>query len=215
MSTLTKEMSSPVMVAQVFADFRLGLPCMGTVFVSTRRHRVQMRRTAKGLEGTCQECRCRDGCGAVHDAICAVETLADAWERPPFSRVQARIEADLRSGPLAETEKSEIRPYDGLARDTCDADLVSIQVPPWAYDEQSVRRPVVDAEIAQIVWHELQHRLDRVLGVRIYAEPSYHSPVHKYYRASWELDRGITHAAFELDLLIDLDDHAQLDALAE
>jgi hypothetical protein len=54
-----------------------------------------------------------------------------------------------------------------------------------------------------------------VLGVRIYAEPSYDSPVHKYYRASWELDRGITHAAFELDLLIDLDDHGQLDALAQ
>ena len=214
MSTLTKEISSPVMVAQVFADFRLGLPRMGTVFVSTRRHRVQVHRTARGLEGACQECSCRDGCDAVDDAIRAVEILADAWERLPFSRVQARIEADLRSSPLAETEEPGIRPYDGLARDTCDADLVSIQVPPWAYDEQGVRRPVIDAEIAQTLWHELQFGLDRLFCCRIRAKPSYSPPVYRYYRASWEPDRGMTHAAFELDLLIDLDEHSQLDTLA-
>ncbi len=213
MSTLTKEIGSPVMVSQVFADFRLGLPRMGTVFVRTRRHRVLVHQTAKGLEGTCQECGCRDEC-AAHDAVCAVKLLADAWERPPFSRVQARIEADLRAGPLAETEEPGIRPYDGLVRDTCDADLVPIHVPPWAYDEQNVRRPVVDAEIAQTVWHELQGSLDRLLGVRIHTEPSYRSPVHEYYRASWELDRGTTHGVLEIDLMIDLDEHGQLDGLA-
>ncbi len=214
MSTLTKETGSPVMVAQVFADFRLGLPRMSTVFVSTRRHRVQVYQTAKGLEGTCQDCSSRDGCAAAHDAICAVEILADAWERPPFSRVQARIEADIRSGPRDETEKPGIRPYDGLARDTCAADLVPIHVPLWAYDEQNLRLPVVDAEIAQTVWHELQHKLDRLFGARIHAEPSYHSPVHKYYRASWELDRGMTHAAFELGLLMDFNEGDQVDDLA-
>lgn len=213
MSTLTREIDSPAMVAQVFADFRLGLPRISTVFVSTSRHRVQVHQTAKGLEGTCQGCSSRDGCAAAREAICAVEILADAWERPPFSRVQARIEADLRSGPMDETEKPGIRPYDGLARDTCAADLVPIHVPPWAYDEQNLRRPVVDAEIAQITWYELQQRLDRLLGTRIRAEPSYRSPVHKYYRASWELDRGMTHAAFEFDLLIDLDEQDQLDGL--
>ncbi len=214
MSTLTKEIGSPVMVSQVFADFRLGLPRMGTVFVRTRRHRVLVHQTAKGLEGTCQECGCRDECAVVNDAVCAVKLLADAWERPPFSRAQARIEADFRAGPLAETEEPGIRPYDGLARDTCDADLVTIHVPPWAYDEQSVRRPVIDAEIAQTVWHELQRSLDRLLGVRIHVERSCRSPVHKYYRASWELDRGMTNAAFEIDLLIDLDEDGQLEALA-
>lgn len=212
MSTLTKESSSPVKVVQVLADFRLGLPRMGTVFVSARRHTIQVYRTAKGLEGKCKECSCRGGCPAMHDAMRAVEILAGAWERRPFSHVQARIEADLRSGPLAEPEEPGIRPYDGLARDTCEADLVPINIPPWAYDEQSIRRPVVDAEIAQNVWHELQHRLNRLLGAPIHAEPSYRPPVHKYYRASWELDRGMTHAAFELDLLSDLDEHGQLDA---
>ncbi len=214
MSTLTKEGSNPVMVAQVFADFRLSLSRMGTVFVGTRRHRVQVHRTAKGLEGTCQESSCRHGCAAVRDAICAVGILAEAWERPPFSRVQARIEGDLRSAPLAGTEEPGIRPYDGLARDTCEADLVPDHIPPWAYDEQSTRRPVVDAEIAQDVWYELQHRLDHLLGGRIHAERCYRPPVHKYYRASWELDRGMTHAAFEPDLLTDRDDDGQVDASA-
>lgn len=207
MSTLTRESSSPVMVTQVFADFRLGLPRVGTVFVSIHRHRVQVYWTAMGLEGKCQECSCPDGCVAVHNAICAVEILADAWERRPFSRVQARIEADLWAGQLAETQETGKRPYYGLARDTCDADLVPIHIPPWAYDEERVRRPVVDAEIAQVVRWELQHKLDRLLGVRTIADPSYRSPVHNYYRASWELDRGMTRAAFELDFLTDLDEH--------
>ena len=35
MSTLTTEDSSPVKVAQVFADFRHGMPDSGTVFVGT------------------------------------------------------------------------------------------------------------------------------------------------------------------------------------
>src|SRR5574337_699572 len=91
MSTLTKESSSPVKVVQVLADFRLGLPRMGTVFVSARRHTVQVYRTAKGLEGKCKECSCRGGCPAMHDAMRAVEILAGAWERRPFSHVQARI----------------------------------------------------------------------------------------------------------------------------
>ena len=214
MSTLTKEIGSPVMVAQVLADFRLGLPRMGTVFVGTRRHRVQVHRTATGLEGTCQECSSRDGCAAVRDAICAVETLADAWERPPFSHVQARIEADLRSGRLTETEGTGLRPYDGLARDACEADLVPIHIPPWAYDEKSIRRPVVDAEIAQDIWYELQYRLSLLLGARIHAEPSPRPPVLRYYRASWEMDRGMTHAAFEPGLPIGLDEQNQLNALA-
>jgi len=115
---------------------------------------------------------------------------------------------------LTELEEPGIRPYDGLARDTCEADLVPLQVPPWAYDEHSTRRPLVDAEIAQDVWYELQHGLYRLLGGRIHAEPSYRPPIHKYYRASWELDRGMTHAAFELDLPTDLDEDRQLDALA-
>ena len=211
MSTLTKESSSPVTVAQVLADFRLGLPRMGTVFVNARRHTVQVYRTAEGLGGKCKKCTCQGGCAAVLDAIRAVEILADAWERPPFSRIQARIEADLRSSSLTESEEPGIRPYDGLARDICEADLVPIHIPPWAYDEQSTRRPVVDAEIAQDVWYELRHWLNRLLGGRIHPEPSYRPPIHNYYRASWEPDRGMTHAAFELDLLTDLDEDGQLD----
>ncbi|OLC28448.1 MAG: hypothetical protein AUH31_09240 [Armatimonadetes bacterium 13_1_40CM_64_14] len=214
MSTLTKESSSPVKVAQVFADFRLGLPRMGTVFVSARRHRVQVSWTAKGLRGMCKKCTRQDGCAAVFDAIRAVEILAEAWERPPISRIQARVEADIQSDPLTEPEQPRIRPYDGLARDICQADLVPIHIPPWAYDEQGTRRPVVDAEIAEDVWYELQHRLNRLLGYRIHAETSYRPPVHKYYQASWELDRGMTHAAFKLDLLTDLDEDGQLDAFA-
>ena len=60
MSTLTTEDSSPVKVAQVFADFRHGMPDSGTVYVGVERHRVRVYRTAGGLLG---ECACPGGCG--------------------------------------------------------------------------------------------------------------------------------------------------------
>ena len=214
MSTLTKESGSPIRVVQVLADFRSSLPRIGTVFVSPCGHRVQVYRTAKGLGGRCKECTCRAVCATTVDAIRAVEILADAWERPPFSRIQAQIEADLSSRPSTEPEEPGMHPYDGLARDTCEADLVPIHIPSWAYDEHSIRRPLVDAEIAQDIWYELQNGLSRLLGGRIHVEPICRPPVHKFYRASWELDRGMTRAAFELDLLIDLDEDGQLEAIA-
>jgi hypothetical protein len=159
--------------------------------------------TAKGLGG---KCTCQNGCDAILDAVRAVEILADAWERPPFSRVQAGIEADLRWDPFAEPRELGTRPYDGPARDTCEADLVPLDIPPWAYDEQGIRRAVVDAEIARDIWCDLQLRLNRLLSGPMHADPRYPPPTHAYYRASWEPDRGMTHAAFDLDRLIDPDE---------
>jgi hypothetical protein len=202
MSTLTKEAGSPVSVAQVLADFRFGLPRVGTVFMGAGRHRVQVYRIVGGLGGKCKACTSRDDCTAISDAIRAIEILVGAWERPPFSRVQARIEEDLQPSSLTVMDELGSNPYDGLARDACEADLEPIHVPSWAYDEQSIRRPVADAEIAQEVWYELQQRLNRLFGGGVHAEQSRRLPVHKYYRASWELDRGMTYAGFELGLAV-------------
>lgn len=194
MSTLINEDSAPVSVVQVFADFHRGRPRFATVYVGKRRHKIEVCRTTASLVGTCA---CPRGCDAISDAIRAVEIMSDAWEQGPGNDVEDLYELERLENPNAGSEEPEHRPYDGLARDTCEADLVPIHMPPWVYDEKSIRRPVVDAEIAQGVWYELQHRLDRLLGNRILAEANYRPPVHKYYRASWELDRGMTHAAFQ------------------
>lgn len=211
MSTLTTEYSSPVKVAQVFADFRYGMPNSGTVYVGAERHKVQVYRTIGGLMG---KCACPNGCAAIPDAIRAFEIMAEAWERTPRTRVQVRIELDSRPNPVAEPEQRERRPYDGLARATCEADLVPMDVPRWAYDERGIRRPLLEAEIARDLWCELQRTLDRLLGERKCEEPAHRSPVITYYRASWEPDWGMTHAAFEVDLQVGLDGEGQLEGSA-
>jgi hypothetical protein len=193
MSTLTTEDSSPVKVAQVFADFRHGVPSLGTVYVGTERHRVQVYRTAGGLMG---KCPCPGGCGAIPEGIHAVEILAEAWERTPHARAWVWIQPDSRSDPDVEPEQPKRRPYDGPARIMCEADLVPMNVPGWAYDERGIRRPVIEAEIAQDLWHELHRAFDRLLGGRNGVQPAHRPPVLEYYLASWEPDRGLTDAAF-------------------
>lgn len=206
MSTLTTEYSSPVKVAQVFADFRHGKPNAGAVYVGAERHRVQVSRTVGGLMG---KCACVSGCAAIPEAVRAFEVMAEAWERTPHTRVQTRIEIDSRPDPVAEPEQRERRPYNGLARATCEADLVSMDVPRWAYDERGIRRPVLEAEIARDLWYELHRALDRLFGDRNCGELSYRGPVSKYYRASWEPDRGMMHAAFEVGLQVGFDEEGQ------
>lgn len=206
MSTLITEYSSPVKVAQVFADFRHGMPIAGAVYVGAERHRVQVYRTVGGLMG---KCTCPNGCAAVPEAIRAFVIMAEAWERTPRTRVQARVDFDDRLDPVHEPEQRESRPYDGLARATCEADLVPMDVPRWAYDERGIRRPILEAEIARDLWYELQRALDRLLGGPRCAELGHQSPVIAYYRASWEPDRGMTHAAFEVGLQVGLDGEGQ------
>lgn len=208
MSTLTTEDSSPVKVAQIFADFRNGIPDAGTVYVGAERHKVRIYRTASGLMG---KCSCPGGCAAIPEAIRAVEILADAWERTPRSRAQDGIDADSRLDPVAEPEQRERRPYDGLARATCEADLVPMAVPGWAYDERGIRRPIIEAEFARDLWCELYRALDRLLGERN-VQPAHRIPLLTYYRASWEPDRGLTDAAFEVDLQVGLDDSLEVSA---
>lgn len=202
MSTLTTEDSSPVKVAQVVADFRHGMPDAGTVYVGVERHRVQVYRAASGLMG---KCSCPGGCAAIPEAVRAVEILAEAWERTPRTRTQASVDADSRPDPVAGPEQRERRPYDGLVRAMCEADLAPVDVPCWAYDERGIRRPVLEAGIAQDLWHKLHHALGHLLGERD-AEPVHLTPVIKYYRARWEPDRGMTGAAFEVDLRAGFDD---------
>ncbi len=205
MSTLTTEECSPVKVAQVFADFRYGMPNSGTVYIGAQRHKVQVSRTAGGLIG---KCACPNGCAAIPEAIGAVEITAEAWERAPCTREQATMDLDGRSDPAAEPEHREPRQYDGLARGTCEADLLPIDVPRWAYDERGIRRPLLEAEIAEDVWFELQRAFDRMLGEPEGVETAYRFPLFNYYRASWEPDRGMTHP-FEADLQIGLDEENQ------
>jgi len=209
MSTLTTEDSSPVKVAQVFADFRHGMPDSGTVYVGAERHRVQIYRTASGLMG---KCACPGGCAAIPDAIHAVEIMAEAWERTPRTRVYAGIELDGRLNPVAEEQRAR-RPYDGLARAMCEADLVPMDVPRWAYDERGIRRPLLEAEMSRDLWYELDRALGCLPGEpkRVEADQS---PVIKYYRASWELDRGMVDAAFDVDLPFGLGDGGQSEGLA-
>ncbi len=203
MSTLTTEDSCPVKVAQVFADFRGGLPNSGAVYVGAERHRVQVYRTAGGLMG---KCPCPGGCGAIPDAIRAVEIMAEVWKRTPRARARIWIEPDSRFDPDVEPEQCKRRPYDGPARIMCEADLVSMNVPGWAYDEWGIRRPLLEAEIAQDLWYKLHRALDRVLGGRRWAESARWSPILKYYRASWEPDRGLTDVALGDDPQSGLDD---------
>lgn len=196
MSTLTTEDSSPVKVAQVVADFRHGMPDSGIVYVGAERHRVRVYRTADGLMGMCA---CPGGCAAILDAIRAVEIMAEAWERSPRARARAGIEVDGGLDPAVEPEQRVRRPYDGLARAMCEADLVPMDVPRWAYDERGIRRPLLEAEMARDLWHGLHRALGRLPGEpkRAAADPS---PVIKFYRASWEPDRGMVEAAFDVDL---------------
>ena len=207
MSTLTTEDSSPVKVAQVFADFRHGMPNAGTVYFGAERHKIQVYRTPSGLMG---KCGCPGGCAAISDAIRAVGIMAEAWERSPRTLAQVGIG---RPDPVAEPEQYVRRPYDGLARATCEADLVPMDVPPWAYDERGIRRPLLEAEFARDLWCELWRALGRVLGERR-AEPADRTPVIMYYRASWDPDRGMTHAAFGADLQVGLGDEGQLEGSA-
>jgi hypothetical protein len=210
MSTLTTEYSSSVKVAQVFADFRRGIPNSGTVYVGAEKHKVHVYRTIGGLMGKCE---CPSGCAAVPEAINAVKIMAEAWTRIPRTRVQAGIEIDRKLDSAAAPEQRARRPYDGPARIMCEADLVSLDVPRWAYDEQGIRRPVLEAELAQDLWHELHRALGRLLGGRKCTEAAHRSPAIKYYQASWEPDRGLTDAAFGDDLRSGFDDE-QLEEFA-
>jgi hypothetical protein len=203
---LTTECSSSVEVAQVFADFRHGIPNAGTVYVGVERHRVQVFRTIGGLMG---KCACPRWCAAIPEAIRAFEIMAEALERSPRPRAQAGIEPDGLSVPISDAQPHERRPYDGLARATCEADLVSMEVPGWAYDERGIRRPILEAEIARAVWDELHRALDRLLGDRRSTKPPCGGPVLRYYRASWEPDRGMTRAAFEADHQVWFDEEGQ------
>ncbi len=205
MSTLTTEECSPAKVAQVFADFRYGMPNSGTVYVGAERHKVQIYRTAGGLMG---KCACPNGCAAIPEAIRAVKIMAEAWERTPCTREQTTMELDGRPDPAAQPEQRERRPYDGLARGTCEADLLPMDVPRWAYDERGIRRPLLEAEIAEDVWFELQRALGRMLGEPEWVETAYRFPLINYYRASWEPDRGMTHP-FEVGLQVGLDEESQ------
>jgi hypothetical protein len=193
MSTLIAEYSSPVKVAQIFADFRHGLPSSGTVYVGAERHRVQVYRTGSGLMG---KCPCPGGCAAIPKAIRAVKIMAEVWDRTPLARTQRRVDLDSLWDPAAELEQRKRRPYDGLARIMCEADLAPMDVPCWAYDERGIRRPALEAEIAQDLWHELHRALGRLLGDLMWVQAAHQSPVIRYYRASWEPDRGLTHASF-------------------
>lgn len=206
MSTLTTEYGSPVKVAQVFADFRHGMPNAGTVYIGVERHRVQVFRTIGGLMG---KCACPRWCAAIPEAIRAFEIMAEALVRPRRLRAQAVVERDGLSDPVSDSHAAERRPYDGLARATCEADLISIDVPGWAYDERGIRRPILEAEIARAVWDELHRALDRLLGGRRSTEPPYVGPVLRYYRASWEPDRGMTYAASEADHQVAFDEEGQ------
>jgi hypothetical protein len=203
MSTLTTEYSSSVKVAQVCADFRGGLPNSGTVYVGAERHRVQVYRTAGGLMG---KCACSSGCAAIPDAIRAVEIMAEAWKRTPRARAWVWIQPDSRFDPDVEPEQRKRRPYDGPARIMCEVDLVPMAIPGWAYDERGIRRPLLEAEIAQDLWYELHRALDRVLGGRRWTQSARWSPILKYYRASWEPNQGLTDAAFGDDPQSGLDD---------
>ncbi len=202
MSTLTTEESSPVKVAQVFADFRFGMPNSGTVYIGTDRHKVLVYRTPGGLMG---KCPCPSGCPAISEAIRAVEIMAEAWEG---TRTQATTNLDGGSDPIAQPEQRKRRPYDGPARGVCEADLLQIDVPRWAYDERGIRRPLLEAEIAEDVWFEIQRALGQVLGEPEWAVSAHRFPVINYYRASWEPDRGLTHP-FEAGLEVGLDEESQ------
>ena len=140
--------------------------------------------------------------------IRAVKIMAEAWERTPRTRVQITMDLDGRPDPVAEPEQRERRPYDGLARGACEADLLPIDVPRWAYDERGIRRPLLEAEIAEDVWFELQRALGQVLGEPECAVAAYRFPLINYYLASWEPDRGMTHP-FEAGLQIGLDEESQ------
>lgn len=204
MSTLTTEYGSPVNVAQVFADFRHDLPNAGTVYIGAERHRVQVFRTVGGLMG---KCACPGWCAAIPEAIRAFEIMAEALAGPPRFRTQAGIEPDSSPDPVADPH--ERRPYDGLARAICEADLVPMDVPGWAYDERGIRRPILEAEIARAVWDELHSALDGLVGVRRCTEPPDGGSVLRYYRASWEPDRGMTYAASEADHQVRFDEEGQ------
>lgn len=206
MSTLTTEYSSPVKVAQVFADFHRGMPDAGTVYIGAERHKVQVFRTIGGLMG---KCACPSWCAAIPEALRAFELMAQALARTPRTRVQAGLELDGPPDPVSDPQPYERRPYDGLARAACEADLESMDVPGWAYDERGIRRPILDAEIARTVWDELHRALDRLLGDRSPGEPANPGPVLRYYRASWEPDRGMTYAAFEVDYQVGLDEEGR------
>lgn len=201
MSTLTSTSeSSPVKVMRVFANFRHGMPATGTVFVGAERHRVRLFRTAGGLMA---QCACSHGCPAGADAIRAFKSMVDAWERVLRTPAGADMVAIIASDAREEASQPAIRarPYDGLARSTCEADLQLLPIPPWAYDEHGLRRPLVDAQLAADVWHEVSRTLDRLLAEGSEA-PATLSPsnVLRYYRASWEPDLGLSQTAYEVDL---------------
>lgn len=217
MSTLTSTMeSSPVKVMRVFADFRRGAPDAGTVFVGGERHKVLVSRTTGGLMA---QCECPGGCPARPDAIRAFQIMAETWERPPRRHAEATSAVDARLDSQAEPDRRgrEGRPYDGLARAICEADLHPLPIPAWAYDEHGIRRSLRDAEIAADVWYELHRALDRVLAERSAEDAglSYRPDGHRvslngrpnvlqYYRASWEPGLGLSQTAYETDLPVDL-----------
>src|SRR2546428_633450 len=133
--------------------------------------------------------------------LCAIVGLGGHGFRPPALLTRSRLRLARvtgRSCSSAEEQRAR-RPYDGLARAMCEADLVSMDVPRWAYDERGIRRPLLEAEIARDLWYELDHALGRLPGEPKRAEAD-RSPVIKFYRASWEPDRGMVDVAFDVDL---------------
>lgn len=213
MSTLTSTTeSSPVKVTRVFADFRRGMPDAGTVFVGEERHRVQVSRTAGGLMARCE---CPNGCPARPDAIRAFQIMTEAWGRIPRARAgpDSVKENGLDPQGVPDQQRRGGRPYDGLARAICEADLQPMPIPPWAYDEHGIRRPLCEAQVAADVWYQIDRALDRLLG-ECSADHAGRNHglddqrpgadgrpnVLQYYRASWDPDLGLSQRAYEVDL---------------
>lgn len=229
MSTLTSTTdSSPVRVMRVFADFRRGTPEAGVVFVGEERHRIHVSRTTGGLMA---QCECPSRCPARPEAIRAFEIMADAWARGRRARPEADTIAGMRGDLSSEWNRprSESRPYDGPARATCEADLWSLSVPAWAYDEHGLRRPLCEALIAADVWHELHRALDRILSERpAESAESDHGfdghrvglrvglndrpDVFRYYRASWEPNLGLSQTAYETDFPVEFGEQDVVEA---
>ncbi len=208
MSTLTSSTnSSPVHVVKVIADFRNGMPDAGLVLVGKDRHPVRVFHTPAGLIA---RCGCANGCTERAEAVRAVKVMAEAWGRTPRAVLTDDIAADMRLDPFAELdpERYDERPYDGLARMFCEADLAGDEVPEWAYEPNGIRRPAVDAPLAAVIWTELTRALDRVLG----PGPKTCGPslprVLSYYRASWEPELGLlAHHSYDVDLPFGFDEN--------
>lgn len=190
-------------VMTVIGDFGHGEPRSALVLVGAERHPVRVARAPGGLLATCP---CPNGCPARPQAIRAVRLMVEVWARPRRCAGAMETEADRRLDPRVEPDPQarDRRPYDGLARATCPADLVALPVPPWAYDPSGLRRPLRDAHLAADLWFELDRAVARALGAAPSAATRPRAAA--YYAASWEPDRGMpAGGAYEVDLPADLD----------